>query len=362
MKSSKLPKSISLEELLGRPQNAPDAGAVQPLIKGAGVLVTGAGGSIGAELAQQIAALQPSELILLEISEFNLYQIERGLRANFPALKLSALLCDVRDNAHIERIFARHTPDHVFHAAAIKHVPLAEGNAEETILTNVFGTRCVAEACIRHAAKNMVMLSTDKAVNPVNVMGASKRLAEDYCQSLSTSSGKTKFITVRFGNVLGSTGSVVPLFIEQIEKGGPITVTHPDMKRYFMTLREAVGLVLQAAAMGSGLFVFDMGPPVPITDLARQMIRLSGFGERDIAIAYSGLRPGEKLYEELFHFSENPAKTSHESILLASARFTDLAALRTGLDALYAACNERKAGEALALLKKLVPEYKPSPK
>ncbi|NBO19420.1 MAG: polysaccharide biosynthesis protein, partial [Proteobacteria bacterium] len=265
--------------------------------------------------------------------------------------------------------FRRHRPELVFHAAAIKHVPMAESNIEEAILTNVFGTRNIAEASQKHGAYAMVMISTDKAVNPGNVMGASKRLAESFCQALGNmerSGGKTKFITVRFGNVLGSTGSVVPLFQEQLRRGGPITVTHPDITRYFMTVREAVELVLQAAVLGVGykerqecIFVLDMGQPVRIYDLAVQMVRLAGLkpGE-DIQIVFTGLRPGEKMYEELFHFGESVAKTAHDSISLASPRYTDMNSLRKALETLYVYCSERKTEEALALLRQLVPEFK----
>jgi O-antigen biosynthesis protein WbqV len=360
-------RPIAVEDLLGRPQNVLDRDAMQKFVEGNKVLVTGAGGTIGSELTRQIASYNPRELILLELGEFNLYQIEREIRASFPGVKLETVLCDVRDVRHIESIFRKYAPQVVFHAAAIKHVPIGETNAEETILTNVFGTRNIAEACRKHGTAAMVMISTDKAVNPTNVMGATKRLAESFCQALAKEErgGNTKFITVRFGNVLGSTGSVVPLFQEQLSKGGPLTVTHQDMTRYFMTVREAVELVLQAAVLGAGMqerreciFVLDMGQPVRIRDLAEQMIRLAGLrpGE-DIKIVYTGLRPGEKLYEELFHFSENAVKTAHDSIFLASPRFADISSLRKTLEALFAACTERKTPEALALLKRLVPEF-----
>lgn len=362
-------RPIAVEDLLGRPQNVLDRESMQRFVQGRKVLVTGAGGTIGGELTRQIASYNPSELILLEMSEFNLYQIEREIRATCPELKLTVILSDVRDARHIDTVFRTHLPNLVFHAAAIKHVPIAESNIEEAILTNVFGTRHVADACQKHGADVMVMISTDKAVNPSNVMGATKRLAENYCQALGDmhhrKAGHTKYITVRFGNVLGSTGSVVPLFTEQLAKGGPLTVTHPDMTRYFMTVREAVELVLQAATLGAALedrqeciFVLDMGQPVRILDLALQMIRLAGLKPyEDIKITYSGLRPGEKLYEELFHFSENAVRTTHESIFLASPRFTDLATLRKSLEVLYNACSERKSHEAVTLLKKLVPEF-----
>jgi O-antigen biosynthesis protein WbqV len=274
----------------------------------------------------------------------------------------------VRDNRHVDTVFRAHKPQLIFHAAAVKHVPIAEFNIEETVLTNVFGTCHIAEACQKHQAEMMVMISTDKAVNPTNVMGASKRLAESFCQALGNTAKSTKFITVRFGNVLGSTGSVVPLFREQLAAGGPITVTHPEMTRYFMTVREAVELVLQASVLGISMedkqeciFVLDMGQPVRILDLAMQMIRLAGLKpDEDIKITYTGLRPGEKLYEELFHFSENAVKTAHESIFLASPRFADMASLRRSIHELFLAASDRKTADTLELLKQLVPEFKPT--
>ena len=362
-------RPIAVEDLLGRPQNVLDRSSMERLVSGKRVLVTGAGGTIGGELTRQIAVFKPAELILIEASEFNLYHIDKEMRGAFPELALTIVLCDVRDVRHVDTVFREYQPELVFHAAAIKHVPMAEINIEEAILTNVFGTRTIAEACQKYTVQAMVMISTDKAVNPGNVMGASKRLAESFCQALGhmeRSSGKTKFITVRFGNVLGSTGSVVPLFSEQLKRGGPLTVTHRDITRYFMTVREAVELVLQAAVLGVGMaerqeciFVLDMGQPVKIYDLAVQMVKLAGLRpEVDIKIAFTGLRPGEKLFEELFHAAESVVKTQHESISLASPRFTDMTLLRQSLDTLYAYCSERKTQEALALLKTLVPEFK----
>lgn len=357
---------IAIEDLLGRPQNVLNREAMRRLVEGEAVLITGAGGTIGGELARQIARLKPSQLFLLDSSEYNLYSIDREIRGEHPELTIHPLLADVRDANHIAHIFETHKPALVFHAAAIKHVPLSEINIEEAILTNVFGTLTIAETCQMHNAKAMVMISTDKAVNPANIMGASKRLAETVCQGLSESKrGRTRYITVRFGNVLGSTGSVVPLFQEQLNKGGPLTVTHPDMTRYFMTTREAVELVLQAAAMGSAMpdrrecvFVLDMGQPVRILDLASQIIRLAGLipGE-DIQITFTGLRPGEKLHEELFYFSENAVKTAHESIYLASPHPADMNSVRASLEKLLSAARARKTPEVKSLLKLLVPEY-----
>lgn len=361
-------RPIAVEDLLGRAQNVLDRDSMRALVEGKRVLVTGAGGTIGSELTRQIATFKPSRIVLIESSEYNLYHIDREIRDSFPELALSIVLCDVRDLRHVDMVFRRESPELVFHAAAIKHVPMAELNVEEAILTNVFGTRNVAESCHKHQVQAMVMISTDKAVNPANVMGASKRLAEAFCQALGNmerSNGRTKFITVRFGNVLGSTGSVVPLFQEQLRRGGPLTVTHPDITRYFMTVREAVELVLQAAVLGMGykqrqecIFVLDMGQPVRIYDLAVQMIRLAGLRPGDdIKISFTGLRPGEKMFEELFHFNESVVKTEHESISLASPRFADMQQLRRSLDTLYVYCSERKTQEALALLKTLVPEF-----
>ncbi len=360
-------RPIAVEDLLGRSQHVLDRKAMRELVEGKRVLITGAGGTIGGELARQISSYHPSKLIIIEQCELNLYNIERELVSAYPNLQIICVLCDVRDGAHINQIFAEYSPELVFHAAAVKHVPIAEYNIEETILTNVFGSRNLAEACLAHKVKAMVMISTDKAVNPTNVMGASKRLAESFCQALGRESAEktTKFITVRFGNVLGSTGSVVPLFREQLAKGGPITVTDPEMTRYFMTVREAVELVLQASVLGRDMaekqeyiFVLDMGKPMKILDLAVNMIKLAGLKPyEDIDIVFTGLRAGEKLYEELFHDGESMNKTKHESIFLAAPREADLQNLRQKLAALYEVCTSRKSKEALELLKELVPEF-----
>ncbi len=365
-------RPIAVEDLLGRSQNVLDRDAMQQLIENRTVLVTGAGGTIGGELTRQIASYHPSKLIILELSEYHLYKIEREMMEAFPDLPIEAVLCDVRDKAHVEDVFSKHTPDIVLHAAAIKHVPIAEFNIEEAVLTNVFGTRNIADACLQHNTSVMLMISTDKAVNPTNVMGASKRLAESFCQALGDDANghSTKFITVRFGNVLGSTGSVVPLFQEQLAKGGPLTVTHEEMTRYFMTVREAVELVLQAAVLGVSMedrkeciFVLDMGRPMKITELAEQMIRLAGYvPHQDIKIVYTGLRPGEKLYEELFHGGENVAKTSHSSIFLASPRGCDISSLRASLESLWNAASTRHTQETLNTLKELVPEFNHDPR
>ncbi len=357
---------IALEDLLGRPQMTLDRAAMHALVAGKCVLVTGAGGSIGGELVRQIISYAPAAMILFDVCEYNLYEIRRAVVAQAESSKIVAILGDVRDAALVAQIFSEHTPDIVFHAGAIKHLPIAEENPEEAILTNVFGTKVIADACAAHKVATMVMISTDKAVNPTNVMGATKKLAENYCQALARDHTATCFVTVRFGNVLGSTGSVVPLFAEQIARGGPVTVTHPDMTRYFMTIREAVELVLQAAAIGEkmqdkrgAIFVLDMGKPVKIVDLAMQMIRLAGRAPEDIPITYTGLRTGEKLHEELFHTAEMQEKTPHSSIFLASSRVCVYSELNAALEKLKAASLARNRAQAVMLLKNLVPEFQP---
>jgi len=363
-------RPVAVEDLLGRPRTVLDRDAMKALIAGKRVLVTGAGGTIGGELTRQIAAFAPARLSLLDNGEFNLYQIDAEIAEAAPDLPRDAILGDVRDGARLADVMTRARPEIVFHAAALKHVPMVEANPGEGILTNVAGTRNLADACRAAGVAAMVMISTDKAVNPTSVMGATKRLAESYCQALDMAGGAhgTRFVTVRFGNVLGSTGSVVPLFQRQLAKGGPLTVTHPDMKRYFMTVREAVELVLQASALGVGdpegrgrIYVLDMGAPVRIRDLAETMIRLAGLrpGE-DVEIAYTGLRPGEKLFEELFHGAETPVPTGRDGVLLAAPRLADLVALAPRLDEIAEAARARDADRALALLGALVPEYGPA--
>ncbi len=367
-------RPIDIEDLLNRPQTALDRGSVEALVRGRRVLVTGAGGTIGAELVRQLTTLDPAQLILIDHSEYALYLIDLELSEMGATTPRTVILGNIRDRRHLGEIFASTRPELVFHAAALKHVPMVEANPEEGILTNVIGTRNVADAAREHGAIAMVMISTDKAVNPSNVMGASKRLAETWCQTLdrterrrlaATGSG-TRYVTVRFGNVLGSTGSVVPLFQRQLARGGPLTVTHPDMTRYFMTVREAVELVLQASALGVSdaetggkIFVLDMGDPVRILDLARQIIRLAGFSvDKDIHITFTGLRPGEKLSEQLFHDGEMLVQTATAGILLAAPRVADIAMLGRALDALEIAARARNRAEALAMLAELVPEYR----
>ena len=363
---------VALEDLLGRAQAVLDREAMARLIRGRRVLVTGAGGTIGSELARQAAAFGPARLVLLDSSEFLLYAIDGELRERFPDLPVQPLLGDVRDRRRIEMVMAADAPEIVFHAAALKHVPMVEANPVEGVLTNVAGSRNVAEAARAQRVALAVMISTDKAVNPASVMGATKRLAESVCQALDLvearrPGGGTRFVTVRFGNVLGSTGSVVPLFARQLAAGGPLTVTHPDVTRYFMTVREAVELVLEAAATGPGrdaeargkIFVLDMGEPVRIVDLARQMIRLAGLHpDRDIGIDYVGLRVGEKLHEELFHAAEAPAPTHNPALRLAAPRTADYAVLARSLDELEEQARAGNTARALGLLHRLVPEYR----
>jgi len=359
------PKPIALEDLLHRPQKRLDRRGMQNLIEGKRVLVTGAGGSIGSELVRQLAGFAPAHISLVDNCEYNLYAIDLELSQSFPSLSRSAVLCDVRDRKRVARAFDREMPEIVFHAAAYKHVPLVEQNPLEGVRTNVVGTRNVADEAVRCGARAMVMISTDKAVNPTNVMGATKRLAEAYAQALDLTGSETRFVTVRFGNVLGSTGSVVPLFQKQIAAGGPVTVTHPDITRYFMTIPEAVQLVLQASVSGASsedyrgkLFVLDMGAPVRIADLARQMIRLAGKRpDIDIPIQYVGLRPGEKLHEELLHAREHLVESPQSGLLLAAPRPGILQILAREIDGLEVAVNDGDEDAALRLLRRAIPEF-----
>ncbi|MCW5699626.1 MAG: polysaccharide biosynthesis protein [Rhodospirillales bacterium] len=361
-------RPVDVEDLLGRPQTPLDRDSMAALIAGRRVFVTGAGGSIGSELVRQISDFGPNQLVLLDASEFNLYTIEGETRARHPHLTCPAVLADVRDGQRILRLFRRYRPELVFHAAALKHVPLVELNPFEGMMTNVIGTANVADACVDTGVSAMVLISTDKAINPTSTMGVSKRIAERYCQSLDVQRGRDggpRFVTVRFGNVLGSTGSVVPLFQKQILAGGPVTVTHPDMKRYFMTTREAVELVLQASVLGvrrddleGRIFVLEMGEPVRIRDLAQQMIRLAGLRpDVDIAIDYTGIRPGEKLFEELFQDSEALVPTDCQGLLLAAPKITDIAYVQDAIGSMAKACADADEARLMALVRTLVPEY-----
>jgi FlaA1/EpsC-like NDP-sugar epimerase len=366
-------RPVAIEDLLNRPQVPLDRDGMARLIQGRRVIVTGAGGTIGSELARQVAAFGPGTLILLDNGEYALWQIDLELAETHPQVNRRTLIADIRDEARIRAIFEDMRPELVFHAAALKHVPMVEANPLEGMATNAAGTRHVADAARATGALAMVLISTDKAVNPTSVMGASKRLAEMYCQALDISARTAhqgmRCITVRFGNVLGSTGSVVPLFQRQLARGGPLTVTHPDMQRYFMTVREAVGLVLQASVLGvggaalpsgenGGIFVLDMGEPVKIVDLARQIIRLAGLQpEQDVEIRFTGLRPGEKLYEELFHGKEPPVPTGYPGLLMASPRTADPAIVARAIEEIGHACRGGQVKLALTLLGRLIPEF-----
>lgn len=315
-------RRVELDDLLGRDPVKLDNAGLQKLLTGKVVMVTGAGGSIGSELCRQISRFQPQQLVFFELNEFALYRLEQEFREQFPAVPIVCAIGDVKNGARVAQVIAACNPAILFHAAAYKHVPLMEQeNAWEAVLNNALGTFSVARAAVAAGLEKFVMVSTDKAVNPTNVMGASKRLAEIICQLLQQSSG-TEFVMVRFGNVLGSAGSVVPRFHEQIARGGPITVTHPEITRYFMSIPEAAQLVLQAGLMGRGgeIFVLEMGEPVKIVDLARDLIRLSGFGEDEIKIVFTGLRPGEKLYEELLASDEYTLPTPHPKLRIAKAK------------------------------------------
>jgi FlaA1/EpsC-like NDP-sugar epimerase len=336
-----------------------DEHAVGAYITGKCVAVTGGGGSIGAELCRQILTHRPSTLMIVDSSEFNLYSIEAELRKQHPERRILPLLVDVRVREAVDHIFSRHRPQVVFHAAAYKHVPMVEENIIEGVRNNVFGTRVVADAAVEHGVSICVLVSTDKTVNPTNVMGASKRIAEIYCQTLNNRV-QTHFITTRFGNVLGSTGSVVPLFEKQIREGGPVTVTHPEIARFFMTIPEASSLILQAGAMGKGgeIYVLDMGEPVKILALAENMIRLSGLEPgRDIRIEYIGLRPGEKMHEELFYAREELVGTGHPKLMLANCMSCEWDSLQSDLVELQKAVERFDENAVLRVIQRIVPEF-----
>ena len=353
-------REVSLEDLLGREQVNLDVPALSTAFDHKTVLVTGGGGSIGSELCRQLAQFKLKELVVIEHSEFNLFQIEMDLKSKFPNLKLYTYLQSVTDRTNVERIMVQHQPNIIFHAAAYKHVPLLEHQASVAIKNNLIGTEVMAEVAAAAKVEKFVLISTDKAVNPTNVMGTTKRLAEIFCQNFN-SQVQTQFITVRFGNVLGSAGSVIPLFKQQLAGGGPITVTHPDMTRYFMTIPEASQLILQASVIGQGgeIFVLDMGEPVKITYLAEQMIKLSGKRvNEDIEIKFTGLRPGEKLYEELFHESEKLMPTSHGKIMQSQSRMLDWSYLTVQFNELEMASANNDLDKIKTIFKVLVPENK----
>lgn len=351
-------RPVDIEDLLGRDPVKLDTTAVREYLAGKIVLITGAGGSIGSEIVRQVAKMQPKKLLLLGKGENSIYEITQELKINSPEVKTVPIIADIRDKERIKAIMDYFEPQVVFHAAAHKHVPLMEYQPAEAVRNNILGTKVVADETAAHNVETFVMISTDKAVNPTSVMGCTKRVAEMYVQSMNKNSG-TRFVAVRFGNVLGSRGSVIPLFKKQIAKGGPVTVTHPDMKRYFMTIPEASQLVLQAGAMAKGgeVFVLDMGEPVRIYDLAKDLITLSGLiPDKDIEIKITGLRPGEKLFEELLSAEDGTEKTMHKKIFTARIKEID----KAGLDKEISKILEITDGEkVVAALQKIVPTYTP---
>lgn len=351
-------KRVVIDDLLGREPVSLKWDAIREGLSGKRVMITGGGGSIGSELCRQIARLNPIELIVIDNSEYALYRIDHELRSDFQDLVFCSVLGDICDSATVEKVVGDYRPDMIFHAAAYKHLPILQTQVREAFRNNVLGTMRLAEAAERHGVGTFVLISTDKAVNPANIMGATKRVAEMYCQNMNAHSN-TRYITVRFGNVLNSNGSVVPLFKEQIARGGPVTVTHPEISRYFMTIAEASQLIMQAAVLGSGgeIYVLDMGKPVKITYLAEQLIRLSGkIPGKDIQIVYTGLRPGEKLFEELFHELEPYEQTRHEKIFLAHPRESNWENLGADLREAELAIRRYDTPKIQQILLKLVPE------
>ena len=357
--------SIRIEDLLERPAIEINTDNVRQCLRKRVVLVSGAAGSIGSELVRQVQKYKPQVTILLDIAESPLHDLLLDLKQQFPTSRFIPIIADIRNRERIEHVFSEMRPDIVYHAAAYKHVPLMESFPNEAIQTNVLGTKNMADMAVKYGVQRFVMISTDKAVNPTNIMGASKRIAEIYVQSLfrklhETDPTCTKFITTRFGNVLGSNGSVIPYFRKQIAAGGPVTVTHPDIIRYFMTIPEACCLVMEAGTLGDGgeIFVFDMGEPVKILDLARNMIRLAGFTpEKDIPIVFTGLRPGEKLYEELLNQRETTLPTSNEKIMVARVRESDFDEVNERVNQLIETSRLTKPFTTVSLMKQLVPEF-----
>jgi FlaA1/EpsC-like NDP-sugar epimerase len=351
-------KRVVIDDLLGREPVSLVWDSIREGLAGKRVMITGGGGSIGSELCRQIARLNPIELIVVDNGEYALYRIDHELSSEFPDLVFNSILGDICDSATVEKVVGEYKPDMIFHAAAYKHLPILQNQVREAFRNNVLGTMRLVEAAERHEVGTFVLISTDKAVNPANIMGATKRVAEMYCQNVNVHS-RTRYITVRFGNVLNSNGSVVPLFKEQIAKGGPVTVTHPEISRYFMTISEASQLIMQSAVLGSGgeIYVLDMGNPVKITYLAEQLIRLSGKEPgKDIQIVYTGLRPGEKLFEELFHELEPYEQTIHEKIFLAHPRQANWENMRADLREAELAVRRYDTKKIQQVLLMLVPE------
>ena len=356
-------KEISIEDLLPRDEIQVDMESVGKLLTGKCIMITGSAGSIGSEMVRQVASFKPSELVLIDQAETPQHDIRLMMEKQWPGIKAHTIVASICEQEHMEAIFNRFKPDFVFHAAAYKHVPMMEDNPSESVTNNIMGTRVIADLAVKYGVKKFVMISTDKAVNPTNVMGCSKRICEIYVQSLDKAikegkiKGQTQFVTTRFGNVLGSNGSVIPLFKEQIKNGGPITVTNPNIIRYFMLIPEACKLVLEAGTKGNGgeIFVFDMGQPVKIADLAKRMIMLSG--AHNVEIKYTGLRPGEKLYEEVLNEKETTKPSFHEKIRIATVREYDYQGVCSDIDELNEICRRYDNMATVAKMKRIVPEY-----
>ncbi len=357
-------KEVEIEDLLPREKIEVDMEAIGRLLDGKKILITGAAGSIGSEMVRQVSVFAPAKLILIDQAETPMHDIRLMMRRQYPDIKAFTIVADITNKARMRELFSKHRPDYVFHAAAYKHVPMMEDNPSESIVNNVDGTRVVADLAVEFGTRKFVMISTDKAVNPTNVMGCSKRICEIYVQSLDKAikdgqvKGVTRFVTTRFGNVLGSNGSVIPLFKEQIKNGGPITVTHPDIIRFFMLIPEACKLVLEAGTMGNGgeIFVFDMGKPVKIVDLARRMIKLSG--ARHVEIKFTGLRDGEKLYEEVLNDAEIPLPTVHPKVKIAKVREYDYTDVRERIEGLVRMSYTDDDMRIVKRMKEIVPEFK----
>ena len=357
-------QEVEIEDLLPRDEISVDMQAIGELLANRVILITGAAGSIGSEMVRQIAQFNPKHLILIDSAETPMHDVRLYMKNNFPDIQCDTIVSSITHQSHMDSIFAKNRPDYVFHAAAYKHVPMMEDNPSEAVFNNVFGTRVIADMAVKYGTKKFVMISTDKAVNPTNVMGCSKRICEIYCQALNNAivegkvEGVTQFVTTRFGNVLGSNGSVIPLFREQIKKGGPVTVTHPDIIRFFMLIPEACKLVLEAGTMGKGgeIFVFDMGKPVCIADLAKRMIKLSG--AKNVEVQFTGLRDGEKLYEEVLNDAETTKPTVHEKIMVASVREYAYEEALANETRLYEVSRKYDDMETVRIMKEIVPEFK----
>jgi len=356
-------REIQVEDLLGRELISLNINLIKSFIQDKKIIITGAAGSIGSELSYQVAKFNPSLVLILDQDETGVFNVSGLLSDKFPKLKIAPIIADIRDESKIEQIFSEYRPNVIFHAAAYKHVPVMELSPDEAVKNNILGTKIVAEAATKYQAEKFVFISTDKAINPTSVMGATKRVGEMICQALNQKNS-TKFISVRFGNVLDSRGSVIPIFREQIKRGGPVEVTHPEMKRYFMVNSEACLLVMQAGAMGQGgeVFVLDMGDPIKILDLAKEMIRLSGFEpDKDIAIVFTQPRPGEKLFEEILTVEEGAAATQHQKIFMAQLSSVNEAKLNSGIKKIKEDSFLSKKENIIKILKEIVPTYQPNP-